>query len=72
MVLSQAHNLRGSKRRIVSDLPVVMKKERNRLAQVAFKIRQKEKIQTRIKDRGLNVFLQVRKDKDDLWVRRDA
>lgn len=72
LVLSNAYKLAGSRRRIVSDLPVVMKKERNRLSKQTFKIRHEEKLQTRIKDKGLDIFVQVRKDKDDEWVRRDV
>ena len=37
LVLSNAYKLAGTKRRIVSDLPVVMKKERNRLSMEAYK-----------------------------------
>ena len=70
LVLSNAYKLAGSKRRILSDLPVVMKKERARLATAAFKIRHEEDLQTRIKDKGLNVYLEVRKEKSDTWVKR--
>lgn len=49
-----------------------MKKERGRLAKVAYNIRQSEQMQTRIRDKGLAVFLEVRKNKDDQWVRRDV
>ncbi|MCG8112754.1 MAG: hypothetical protein N0E59_18510 [Candidatus Thiodiazotropha taylori] len=72
LVLSNAYQLAGSKRRIVSDLPVVMKKERNRLSKEAYKIRHEEKLKTRIKDKGLDIFVQVRKDEDHEWVRRDV
>lgn len=72
LVLSQAYKLAGSRRRILSDLPVDMKKERGRLARIAYNIRQNEKLQTRIRDKGLNVFLEVRKDRDDMWVKRDV
>ena len=43
IVLSKAY-----RRRILTDLPVVMKRERGRLAKQAYKIRQDEKLQTRI------------------------
>lgn len=72
LVLSQAYKLAGSRRRILSDLPVEMKKERGRLAKVAYNVRQNEKFQTRIRDKGLSVFLEVRKDRDDMWVKRDV
>lgn len=72
LVLSCAFKLGGTKRRIVSDLPVPMKKERNRLSKEAYKIRQVDGLQTRIKDKGLDIFLEVRKDKNHKWVRRDV
>ena len=72
LVLSRAYKLGGSKRRILSDLPVVMKKERRRLAKQAFTIRKDEELQTRIKDKGLDVFLEVRKESTDSWVRREV
>ena len=72
LVLSRAYKLEGSKRRILSDLPVVMKKERRRLAKQAFTIRKDEELQTRIKDKGLDVFLEVRKKSTDSWVRREV
>lgn len=72
LVLSRAYKLAGSRRRILSDLPVDMKKERGRLAKAAYDIRQNEKLQTRIRDKGLDVFLEVRKSRDDLWAKREA
>ena len=51
-----------------------MKKERNRLATEAYKIRKGlkgEKLKTRIREKGLSVYLQVRKTDADAWVRRD-
>ena len=70
LVLSNSYKLAGSKRRITSDLPVIMKAERARLAKIAYKIRKDEKLKTRIK--GLDVYLEVRKDDKDQWTRRDA
>jgi hypothetical protein len=64
--------LRDEKKRILSDLPVIMKKERGRLAKKAYEIRQKEKLKTRIQENGLTVYLEVRKTKDDLWERREV
>lgn len=72
MVLSQSFKLAGTRRRIVTDLPVSMKKERNRLAKEAFKIRKGEKLQTRIREKGLSVFLQVRRDENKSWAKRDV
>lgn len=72
LVLSNAYKLGGSRRRIIADWPVQMKNERGRLAKVAFKIRKEEKLQTRIKDKGLDVFLEVRKDEKEKWAKREA
>lgn len=72
LVLSKSYKLAGSKRRIISDLPVIMKAERARLAKIAYKVRKDEKLKTRIKDKGLDVYLEVRKDDKDQWTRRDA
>ena len=41
---------------ILSDLPVEMKKERGRVVKVPYNVRQNEKFQTRIRDKGLSVF----------------
>ena len=72
LVLSNAYKLAGSKRRIIPDWPVIMKNERGRLAKVAYKIRMEEKLKTRIKDKGLEVYLEVRKDDKSEWLRRDV
>lgn len=72
IVLSNAYKLAGTKRRILSDLPVAMKKERRRLAKEAFHIRKSERLQTRIKEKGLNVYLEVRKESADQWVKREV
>lgn len=73
LVMSKAFHpvLREEKKRILSDLPVVMKRERGRLAKAAFKIRSEEKLKTRIVDKGLQVYLEVRKDTNQKWKRRD-
>ena len=69
IVLSNAYKLAGTKRSFLSDHPVSMKIERRRLATEAFHIRQNEKLQTRIKEKGLTVCLEVRKDRADVWVK---
>lgn len=70
LVLSKAYKYAGSKRRVLVDLPEDMKKERGRLARKAYEIRQKEEMQTRIKDKGLDVYLEVRSRSGDPWVKR--
>ena len=71
VVLSHAKHLLKTGKRILTDLPVPMKLKRDRIAKKAFKIRKEEKLQTRIKDKGLDLYLEVRKTKSDTWVRRD-
>ena len=71
LVLSHAKNLLNTGKRILTDLPTKMKIERNRIADIAYHIRKEEKLQTRIKDKGLDLYLEVRKTKDDTWERRD-
>ena len=70
LVLSNAYKLAGSKGRILSDLPVVMKKQRGRLAKEAYTVRHEEGLQSRIKDKGVDVYLEVRKETGDRWVKR--
>jgi uncharacterized protein YukE len=74
IVFSKAFHpsLRDEKKRILTDLPVVMKRERGRLARIAYDIRQEEKLKTRIQETGLSVYLEVRKAKEDFWERRDV
>ena len=62
IVLSNAYKLAGAKRRNLSDLPVSLKKEKKRLATEAFHIKKNEKLKTRIKEKGQNVYLEVRKE----------
>ena len=72
LILSQASKYVGSRRRVLVDLPEDMKKERDRLAKKAFEIRKNEKKHTRIRGKGLNVWLEVRNDGHDQWVKRDV
>lgn len=70
LVLSNARKLAGSRRRILVDLPEPMKIERNRLAKRAYDFRKKDQLQTRIRDKGLEVFIETRKLSTDSWVKR--
>ena len=72
LVLSHAKNLLNTGKRILVDLPTKMKIERNRIANIAYKVRKEEELQTRIKDKGLDLYLEVRKDRNQKWVRRDT
>lgn len=70
LILSNSKYYGAKKKRVVVDLPKEMKEERSRLVKKAYEIRQKEDKQTRIRDKGLNVFLEVRNDQTDKWVKR--
>ena len=69
-VLSKAHHLAKTGKRILTDLPKTMRDERVRLANQACKIRQKEALKTRIREIGLDIILEVRKHDTDKWVQR--
>ena len=70
LILLGSKNYGGMKKRVVVDLPKCMKEQRSALVNTAYEIRQSEDIQTRIRDKGLEVFLEVRKDTSDKWVKR--
>ena len=70
LVLSNVRKLVGSRRRILVDLPEPMKIERNRLAKRAYDFRKKDQLQTRIRDKGLEVYIETRKLSTDSWVKR--
>ena len=70
LILSESNKYGGKKKRVVVDLPKSMKEERSRLAKIAYEIRKAEEIHTRIRDKGLDVFLEVRNDVSEKWVKR--
>ena len=70
LILTNSKNYGGMKKRVVVDLPKSMKEKRSVLAKKAYEIRQSEDIQTRIKDKGLEVFLEVRNNSSEKWVKR--
>lgn len=72
LILSKAYKLAKSGKKILTDLPVAMKEERARLAKEAFLIREKEHLKTRIRDVGLDLVLEVRKDVNDKWLIRKS
>ena len=57
LVLSQAYKLGGKQKRITTDLPVTMKKERGRLIREAYRIRKEEKLQTLFFPKPQTTFL---------------
>ena len=69
-VLSKAHHLAKTGKRILTDLPKTMRDERARLAKQAYQIRQTEALKTRIRELGLDIILEVRKHDTDKWVQR--
>lgn len=69
-VMSKGANLFGKKMRIVDDLPPNMKEARHELAKIAYKIRQEEKLQTRIKVTGTHILLETRTSSKDKWFLR--
>ena len=70
LILSQSKNYGGLRKRVVVDWPKDMKEERSRLAKIAYEIRKSEDKHTRIKDKGLDVILEVRNNASDKWVKR--
>lgn len=70
LVLSKAYKLAKTGKVILTDLPVCMKKERYRLSKLAYDIRKNEELKTRIRDKGLEMVLEVRKDATQKWVIR--
>lgn len=70
LILSNAYKLAKTGKKILTDLPVIMKGERARLAKIAYDVRQKEELKTRIRDVGLDMVLEVRKGDTEPWVKR--
>ncbi|CAG2195242.1 unnamed protein product [Mytilus edulis] len=71
-IMAQAYKVAKKRIRIVDDLPIVMKEARNDLAKIAYNIRTKEKLQTRIRVRGVHLVLETRLNARDVWnVRKD-
>ncbi|CAC5378772.1 unnamed protein product [Mytilus coruscus] len=71
-VMANAYKVANRKIRIVDDLPVIMKEARNDLAKIAYNIWTKEKLQTRIRARGVHLVLEIRLNARDVWnVRKD-
>lgn len=52
---------------IVDDLPVIMKEARNDLAKIAYNIRTKKNLQTRMRSKGVHLFLETRLNASDVW-----
>ena len=70
LILSGSKHYGGMKKRVVVDLPNKMKEQRSTLAKKAYEIRKSEDKQTRIKDKGLDVYLEVRNNASEKWVKR--
>ena len=70
LILSESKHYGGMKKRVVVDLSQDMEEERNRLAKKAYEIRRTEDKQTRIRDKRLDVILEVRSNASEKWVKR--
>ena len=67
LVMSRAHKLADKQIRILNDLPVSRKEERFLLSHAAYKIRNNEKLHTRIRDDGARMMIETRKSISDKW-----
>lgn len=73
LVMYMAKNkLKDSKIRVLDDLPPAMKEARHNLANMAYKIRHEEKLQTRIRVKDIKVILETRmkNNSSDTWQLR--
>ncbi|XP_053406468.1 testis-specific gene 10 protein-like [Mercenaria mercenaria] len=62
---------KNERKRVLTDLPTELKKTRAKLAKEAYTIRRSERLKTRILEKGLSVYLEVRRTKEDSWERRE-
>lgn len=69
--LSKGSNLAKKKIRMLDDLPVCMKACRHDLANIAYRIRTHERLQTRIRVVGTHLILQTRLNARDTWQKRE-
>ena len=60
LILLESKNYGGLRKRVLVDWPKDRKEERSRLAKIAYEIRKNEDKHTRIKNKGLDVILEVR------------
>ena len=70
--MSRGYKLAGKRMRMLDDLPVEMKNTRYKLANIAYEIRKKEKLQTRVRDVGAKIILEVRRNSSDRWQQRQV
>ena len=66
-IMSKGNKLAGKKIRMLDDLPPCMKEARNVLANMAYKIRNEEKLKTRIRVSDTHVILETRLNSTDKW-----
>jgi hypothetical protein len=69
--LKAGPNLRGSRMSVRTDLPPELKKKRGQLASMAYEMRRDEKIQTRIREKGAEVWLETRDNISRPWKRME-
>jgi hypothetical protein len=68
--LKAGPNLRNTRISVRTDLPPELKKKRGQLASMAYEFRQTDKIQTRIREKGADVWMDTRPDSQSPWIRR--
>ena len=71
-VMARGYKLAGTHKRMLDDLPVEMKNIRHKLANIAYDIRNNEKLQTRIRDVGAKMILETRQNNRDTWRQRQV
>jgi hypothetical protein len=65
--LRAGKHLRGSKMRIKTDLPPELKKKRYDLGQLAYQMHQDKEIQTWVREKGIDVWIETRRDDRESW-----
>jgi hypothetical protein len=68
--LKSAKNLAGTKMSVRTDLPPILKQKRGELASKAYEIRRDENIQARIQERGVDIYIETRRNSAESWTRR--
>jgi hypothetical protein len=70
--LKAGRNLAGTKMRVSTDLPPVLKQKRGMLAHRAYEIRRDENVQARVQERGIDIWIETRKTSTEPWRKRDS
>jgi len=70
--LKAGPNLRGSKMSVRTDLPPELRKRRGELASIAYELRRNQNLQTRIREKGAEVWIETRKNSSTPWKKREV